>query len=317
MKNLEGFAYHPAWVSHMGCLIGCARHLGLTATDSWIYGATGHAFAINISPDSCPSGPTAWNTAPLFHLGKNVGYTPDGVFATRTQPDFREKQRQAYDHVRTAIDRGHPCYGWELDIAEFYLIDGYDEAGYHHRGPTSPDGAGPKPWQELGDTEIGVLEVYSISPGTPAPPERTLRESIAFALEQSEGTYAHPNYTAGPPAYATWADGIRDASASPSGIAYNAQCWHECRHHAARFLREAATALPDHTAPLQEAAAHYADVAAALKALTEIYPFTHPPEFEKTIPKDDRQGEAIAALGCAREAEEAGLASLRAVLERL
>jgi len=317
MKKLESLAYAPAWVSHMGCLIGCARHLGLTASDSWIYGATGHAFAINIRPDSCPSGPTAWDTAPLHKLGRNAGYTPQGVFALKTQPDFKERQRQAYDHVRAAIDRGRPCYGWELDIAEYYLIDGYDEAGYHHRGPTSPDGAGPKPWQSLGTTEIGVLEVYSIHPGTPAPPEKTLREAIDFALEHAKGTYAHPGYTAGPQAYAIWAEGIGDASASAAGVAYNAHCWHECRDHAALFLREAKALLPDQAEPLETAAKHYADVAANIKALTEIYPFAYPPDFTQTVPEDDRQGQAIRALERAREAEEAGLESLRAVLEQL
>jgi hypothetical protein len=317
MKILDGLTYTPAWVTHMGCLISCTRHLNLPATDSWIYGATGHAFAINISPDSCPSGPTAWKTHPLYHLGKNIGYTPDGVFATKNQPDFKEKQRQAYTHVKAAIDKGHPCYGWELDIPEFYLITGYDDTGYHHRGPTSPDGAGPKPWNTLGTTEIGVLEIYSIHPGTPATPQKTLRDALTFATEHSKGTHSHPGYTSGPTAYTTWADAIQDASASKDGTAYNAHSWHECRHHAALFLREAKPLLPDHAEHLETAAGHYAAVAANLKTLTETYPFTHPPDFEVTVPEDDRQTKAVAALGDAREAEEAGLESLAAILERL
>jgi len=62
MKKLDGLTYTPTWISHMGCLSGCTRYLNLPTTDSWIYGATGHAFIINISRDSCPSGPTAWKT---------------------------------------------------------------------------------------------------------------------------------------------------------------------------------------------------------------------------------------------------------------
>ena len=317
MKILDGLTFTPAWVSHMGCIVDCARFLGLPATDSWIYGATGHAFAINTRPDSCPSGPTAWNTALLHTLGRNAGYTPDGVFALKTHPDFRDKQRQAYHHAKSSIDAGIPCYGWELDIADYYLITGYDDTGYHHTGPTSPQGAGPKPWQTLGDTGIGVLEVYSIHPGTPAPPQKTLRDSITFALDHAKGTYAHPGYTAGPPAYTTWADGINDASASASGVAYNAQCWHECRHHAATFLREAAALLPDHADALNAAAKHYTDIAASLKALTEIYPFTYPPDFEVKVPEDERQVQAVAALECARDTEEEALEALKAILERL
>lgn len=317
MKNLEGLTYTPTWISHMGCLSGCTRYLGLPATDSWIYGATGHAFIINISRDSCPSGPTAWKTQPLHRLGANIGYTPDGVFALKTQPDFKEKQRQAYEHVKTAIDHGHPCYGWELDIAEFYVINGYDDTGYHHHGPTSPNGAGPKPWHTLGTTEIGVLEVYSIQPGTPAPPDKTLRDALTFALQHAQGKHSHPNYTAGPQAYTTWAAGIQDASAIRDGAAYNAQCWQECRHHAAAFLEEAKTKLPHLIAQLDAAKKHYTEVAANLKTLTEIYPFTLPPDFEKTIPEDERQQQAITALGNAGEAEETALESLKAILERL
>ena len=49
MKILDSLTYTPAWISHMGCLSGCTRHLDIPATDSWIPGATGHAFTINIS----------------------------------------------------------------------------------------------------------------------------------------------------------------------------------------------------------------------------------------------------------------------------
>ena len=31
MKKLEGLTYTPAWISHMGCLSGCTRHLDILA----------------------------------------------------------------------------------------------------------------------------------------------------------------------------------------------------------------------------------------------------------------------------------------------
>jgi len=101
------------------------------------------------------------------------------------------------------------------------------------------------------------------------------------------------------------------------GVAYNAQCWHECRHHAVQFLEEAKAKLPYLAAPLDAAKKYYTTVAANLKALIEIYPFTLPPDFEKLIQKDERQQQAITALECARDAEEAALESLKAILERL
>lgn len=44
-------------------------------------------------------------------------------------------QEQAWDYVRRQIDENLPCYGWELDVPEFYVICGYDEAGYYVCGP--------------------------------------------------------------------------------------------------------------------------------------------------------------------------------------
>ena len=105
MKKLDGLTYTPTWVSHMGCLSGCTRYLGLPATDSWIYGATGHAFIINISRDSCPSGPTAWKTQPLSRLGRNIGYTPD--FEATIQDDTQRPQAlEAINNAREAEEHG-------------------------------------------------------------------------------------------------------------------------------------------------------------------------------------------------------------------
>ena len=52
MKKLEGLAYTPAWISHMGCLSGRTRHPDTPTTDTWIYGVTGHASTINTRRDS-------------------------------------------------------------------------------------------------------------------------------------------------------------------------------------------------------------------------------------------------------------------------
>jgi len=79
--------------------------------------------------------------------------------------------------VKDAIDEGLPCYGWELDIPEYYVVYGYDEKGYLFKGPMCEKGKGSKPWSELGDSEIGVLEMYVVSPGSPQD-----EKIIEFAL---------------------------------------------------------------------------------------------------------------------------------------
>jgi len=126
-KQLEGLSFKPAWITHLGCVLGCVEYLGLHVSQAWIYGGTGHAFVINISEDACPSGPTAWKTFILTQLAPNLGYRETVHSALKTQPDFAEKQEQAFAAIRESIDNGLPCYGWELHIPEFYVINGYDE----------------------------------------------------------------------------------------------------------------------------------------------------------------------------------------------
>ena len=110
-KRLENLKWKPMWVSHLGCIKGCLDYLKIDISDAWLFGGTGHAFVINIHEVVCPSGPTAWRTDMLFTLGKNLGFAAEGVFGIKSEPDFAEKQKLAWEKIRGAIDEGVPCYG--------------------------------------------------------------------------------------------------------------------------------------------------------------------------------------------------------------
>ena len=47
-KKIEELRWKPKWVTHMGCIKGCLDYLELKISDAWLYGATGHAFVINL-----------------------------------------------------------------------------------------------------------------------------------------------------------------------------------------------------------------------------------------------------------------------------
>lgn len=47
-KKLENFRWKPMNVTHLGCIKGCLNYLDLDVTDAWLFGATGHAFIMNI-----------------------------------------------------------------------------------------------------------------------------------------------------------------------------------------------------------------------------------------------------------------------------
>ena len=68
--SLEPESYR---VSHLACIHGCLRYLGVRVTPGWLFGATGHGFLLNVQPDVCVSGPTVYNWEWLMRLVANVG----------------------------------------------------------------------------------------------------------------------------------------------------------------------------------------------------------------------------------------------------
>jgi len=325
MVALENCQWRPRWVSHLGCIGGCLDYLGIEISDAWLYGGTGHAFVINLHEEVCPSGPTAWKTMKLFELGRNLGYRLDGVFGTKQQDGLREIQERAWAHVRQAIDQGQPCYGWELEIPEFYVVYGYDDggaatAGYYYSGPGCDEGKGPKPWQELGDTGIGVVELYSVWPEETADDATTVKQALTFALQHatSPEEWIFPGYRAGLEGYDNWIRALQAGKASDMGMRYNTGVWLECRKNAVGFLQEAKERLPGRAdAEFSRALAHYTAVAESLGQVAEIYPWIWKASDEDVLPVNDQNRAAVEALQAARAAEAAGLRALASILQAL
>jgi hypothetical protein len=323
MVKLEGLKWSAKWVSHLGCIKGCVDLLGLDVSDAWLYGATGHAFVINVHGELCPSGPTAWKTEKLFQLGPNAGYKIDGVFGFKGAPNFPDIQKQAWEHAKQALDQGFPCYGWELEIPEFYVVYGYEDGespGYYFKGPGCEEGKGPKPWRELGDTGIGVVELYSIRPGQAADAATTVKQALTFALEHAANPekWIFGDYRAGLEGFDTWIAALQEGKASDMGTRYNTGVWLECRKYAVEFLEEAQARLAGRAdAPLGEALAHYRIVAEGLGQVAELYPWQGEASAEDVLPVDDTSRAAVEALQAARAAEAAALEALSKIVQAL
>ncbi|MBN1200558.1 MAG: hypothetical protein JXJ20_01760 [Anaerolineae bacterium] len=319
MKQIETLRWKPHWISHMGCVLGCLEHLGIDVSNAWLFGATGHAFLLNIHDELCPSGPTAWKTPMLSQLGRNIGYEEEVIFGMGPEGNIPAKQQEAWDKVRAALDAGIPCYGWGLAVPEFYVIYGYDETGYYYSGPMHDAGHGPKPWQKLGDSWNGMIEVYIVRRGEPVPDAQAVKAALTFALEFAQGPskWVLPNYNAGLTAYDRWIGAIeRQKQCDEHGLSYNAAAWDECRRCAVHFLEEAKTRVGNGTDALFDAAiGPYRTVAENLTKVTEVFPFVErKPEH---LQDESRCSTAINALRAARSAEEQGLAALKALCAAL
>ncbi len=315
-RELAGLRWVPRWASHVGCIKGCLNYLRIQVSDAWLFGATAHAFVLNISPGLCPSGPTDWDISRFLSLGRNVGYSVERVdeYCPRQDRDLREAQEKARKHVSDAIAQGLPCYGWELDIPEYYVIYGHDDAGYYISGPGCDDGKGPMPWQDIGRSEIGSVFVASVRPTAPSDDRQTVREGLACALDMAHNRLKWTDRSGGLRGYDEWIRTMEGGRAGRFGLGYNAAVWAESRRFAVAFLEEAQRRLKgDCDSLFDEAMASYEAVARNLKAVSDAYPFKECAD--ERVRVDECAHAAVAALKQARDAETHGLAVLAALVE--
>lgn len=283
MKMLEGLVWRERVVDHLGAMKGCVDYLGIELTYPWLYGGTGHAFVINIDRAAEISGPTAWNPQVLFNLAPNLGFRVDGLKITKEEggQGFVEKQREAWELVRAHLDRDLPCYGWLLQqgMPFYFVINGYDDVGYHYSGYAT---GGPLPWEQLGELFVPVLEVRTVTPCDPTPPEKVVRDALVAALRHADNPeeWIQPDYRAGAEGYGLWAEGLESGEAQRDHHTWNVRTWLECRREAAAFLEEAKGRLPGRCGELiDEAASHYLQECALFYRMLVLHPpgdsFTH------------------------------------------
>ena len=317
MKTLDALRWRPAFITYLGCVKSCLDFLGIDISRPELYGGTGHAYVINIHEQTCPSGPTAWKCPMLYELAPNLGYEVRGVFAWKAaaDPTFTAAQRQAWDFVRAEIAAGHPCFGWQLRIPDYYLITGYDDVGYYYAGWLAEEGAGPLPWDQLGTWDVTMVNVNAVAPAQPAAPEQALHDAFAAALKHAfaPGDWINPHYASGPAAFDLWESALESGRAWRDGHTYNAQAWGECRAMAVEHLLGTSKHLPALAPLLHATATHYALVRDRLADLVVL----HPPRPDADWRQEFASAEAAALVRQAGEAERRGLAGLEAIVHTL
>ncbi len=319
MTIIKELTWKSRWVTHLGCIEGCLKYLKRKISTGWLYGGTGHAFILNIAKDLCPSGPTAWRTHMLFGLAPNLGYRIDGVLAFKSDPAFSSAQKRAWEHAKKCIDDAIPCYGWQLDTEEYYVINGYNDIGYFYSGPHHDEGAGPKPWQEVGISDIGVLEIYSVHVTDTMNHTKAIRESFERVLHHasSPSDLIFPNYRSGLAGYDWWIQAIEDGSALSMGHSYNIAIWAECRKYAVKFLKEAKKYVDSDTRSLLDDARNAYEISAHnLEWIHKEYPFSPMLELAP-LGIDDRTHHTVQCLRRAKDAEKNGLAILKNIVDVL
>jgi len=283
-----------------------------------------HASALNMNDTVFVDCAMAWDTDALFGLYPSLGFTRDGLAHRPKQGDdpspeaFLAAQQEAWDFVRGRIDRGIPCYGWELaHIPMYYVINGYDDVGYYWSAHME---GGPCPWDKMGTFDVRHVSVHSIEPCPAAADDVVVRDALTWLLERIErpdGWTINPQrYRTGLPAYEMWAEALATGRAILGDHGYINHFWLECREMAVEFLREAKGRLAGRCdAAFDEAAAHYAVVRDRLRALLEMHPEREGKELDWTTTFQSADGAAL--VRDAAEAETQGVACLRRIAEAL
>lgn len=133
MKRLDGLRWKPFWNSQLGAVKGCIEYLKLDLSDAWLFGGSGIGFTLHMDGEGYgANGP--WHHGPMMNLCNNLGIAIHGVYGFQTDEDFSLKQRIAWENTQNAISKGYPCYGYNLAIPEYYVVNGYDDEGYWFSG---------------------------------------------------------------------------------------------------------------------------------------------------------------------------------------
>ena len=320
--EVKGVRWEPRWISEMGCLRPSLKQLGREVSWPWLYGGTGYAFLLSIHNELCPSG---WHVSelPVGQLGANLGLQitsfTKGGHEFPADADMPRRQKEVWEATCRAIESGQPCYGYNLEIGDYYVVYGYDDVGYYYSGPMCDAGKGPLPWNDYGPSGdvTGLLCMGAVSLTSPAEDVKTVRDALASAVAHAR-TASKPDdvYRVGLAGYDQWVRALKSGKAEPWGAAYNAACYLECREAAVGFLVESKQRLGDeHAVLFDEAIRHYQAVVTSLEEVAAAFPTkgTSP----KHLKDESRVGKAVEALEAARSAESRGVRVLEQLVAAL
>lgn len=237
LKNLK---MKPFNTSLMGVVKSVSDYFGYKYSDAFIYGATGHAFLINIHNELCPSGPYCWNMDKFIHMLENIGIGVEDLGFL--PPDLiKEARSRIEETIIRKIKIGIPCSVLNLDNQ---IIYGYDETGLLLCQPWPKIKYPPakltySTWKEFGDNFHANF--YSYTKIEPDQKKKIVLESIMYAIElyDSSESFSWDFYKVGFEAYDNFILAVKKGFGDSHGNWWNSKVWAECRFMARDYMIEA------------------------------------------------------------------------------
>jgi hypothetical protein len=201
---------------------------------------------------------------------ERVGVLAEVFTARPDAPTYDAARRRAVTHIKAALDRGVAVVLWGVDVPEFGVVYGYDDADgvFLVDGVARLNGGSSTPilYENVGRSS-DVPELHYV-----VPVERILwdapaahRAALAGYVARMEGRTRGPagKHQTGLAAYDVWLRALDARTFIPFGLRYNVVLQADNKQHAAAYLGRLASdglGLP-----------HLADVAAVAKENAAVY----------------------------------------------
>ncbi len=229
----------PFDTSLLGVAVAAAEHYGLERTPAETFVLSGHAFALNIHPDLCPSGPYCWDFPRSLGLLANLGLEMRELGTLLPTADPGDKRRLE-ESVRQELERGAVCSLLHLD---HQLVTGSDAESFvlaRPWGPEPPSTPARLTFGTWAECQSGPpVAFFRLGPCTPRS-ATPLVDAVDFAIEawrQPDGMTEAP-YRFGPEGYDLWLAALGNGEIDEHGNWWNASVWGECRAFAGRYFGE-------------------------------------------------------------------------------
>ena len=223
----------PYNATFMGVVVGAANHYGTNFEPTEYYCESGFAYALNIAPELCPSGPYCWNHQSVVGNLRRLGLSMTHTYLGDSSPSSNDVVGQASSAAREAL--------LSIEGLEHQLVSHSDERGLDLSLPWGPDSAAclnRVDYEDLRRQELQVFGFYRIDSCDSA--EKRIR--VLQGLESALRMYREPSnfemdgYRFGLGGLESWADALSSNEFDLHGNWWNAQVWSECRHVASEYF---------------------------------------------------------------------------------
>ncbi|MCL2372615.1 MAG: hypothetical protein FWC78_04350 [Defluviitaleaceae bacterium] len=192
MKNLD-----ITWeVVHdpTGYLFSFAKALSCAVKNSpWqaygddIIATSGFAFRMWVAEDLCASATSIWAFDEQKPWVESGGISCGYAGRYWGQEDIEEVKRlEAISIIKTSIDAGIPAVAWDIGVPEWGLITGYNDDKQTFT-TLAVNGQGQMSYCQLGQREIPILSVLTITGETAKPKEAILADTLKLAAAHLTG----------------------------------------------------------------------------------------------------------------------------------